>query len=192
MMSKNKNTSVLTTYADVDAIVSKTSIDSVNSNVTTMAQNIYNTSGVSSLLFGSTGSTTLDSSVKKDISLMMYLANSFSLFLTNLINSLFSNKKVNYNYKILPVGVWNEEKYIDSYLKMANSGYSFIMPAIASGLSQRDLLNIKDLENKGLKLLEKLIPLSTSYTQSGTTGAPTKEQEEKAETTIETEISRSN
>ena len=192
MMSKNKNTSVLTTYADVDAIVSKTSNDSVNSNVTTMAQNIYNTSGVSSLLFGSTGSTTLDSSVKKDISLMMYLANSFSLFLTNLINSLFSNKKVNYNYKILPVGVWNEEKYIDSYLKMANSGYSFIMPAIASGLSQRDLLNIKDLENKGLKLLEKLIPLSTSYTQSGTTGAPTKEQEEKAETTIETEISRSN
>jgi hypothetical protein len=47
---------------------------------------------------------------------------------------------------------------------MAQSGYSFLIPALASGLQQRDFLNVKDLENDVLKLHEKLIPLSISST----------------------------
>lgn len=66
---------------------------------------------------------------------------------------------------------------------MANSGYSFLMPAIAMGISQKDLLNIKDVENEMLELGDKLIPLSTSYTQSGKVGAPKKDNSEKSEKT---------
>ena len=64
------------------------------------------------------------------------------------------------------------------------------MPAVASGFSQRDIVNLKDLEIKVLKLNEKFIPLQTSYTQSGNpaddsqTGAPTKKVEEKEEKTV--------
>lgn len=195
MMGKNKNVSVLTTYADIDSITSKTSNDNVDRNITTMAQHIYNETGVSGQLFASNGSTTLDSSIKKDISLMMYLANKFSFFITNIINSLFSNKKINFSYKILPVGEYNEEKYVDLYLKMANSGYSFLLPSVAIGINQRDLTNLKDLENNLLKLKDKLVPLSTSYTQSSETngsGAPKKSQQEKSEKTIQNETSLDN
>jgi len=53
-------------------------------------------------------------------------------------------------------------------------------------LSQKDLSNIKDLENDVLKLGDKLKPLSTSYTQSGKEGGrPPLKENEKTERTIE-------
>ena len=90
------------------------------------------------------------------------------------------------------------------------------MPAVALGLSQKDLGNLKDLENTVLMLGEKLIPPTTSYTQSasgkdgdgtskdgdpneeGNTGGPVKtdideggrpkkEEGEKTDTTLETQ-----
>ena len=78
---------------------------------------------------------------------------------------------------------------------MANSGYSFILPTLALGFSQSDLGNLKDLENDVLKLGEKLIPLTTSYTQStedNKGGAPKKEEQEKADQTVENEKSLDN
>ncbi len=198
MMKGNKNVSVLTTYCDVDSIISKTASDANNNTLERMLQNIYSKAGVSSQVFASTGSSTLESSIKFDISLMMFLANKFARFTTNIINSVFANSSIDFKYMILPVGNQNESKYIDTAFKLASSGYSLLVPAIASGFSQKDLLNIKDLENDVLKLDERLIPLSSSYTQSGSEtdsdegGRPVKEQEEKAEKTIENEESLDN
>ena len=194
MMKKNKNISVLTTYADVDAVVSKTASDASRNSIEKMLQNVYQETGVSSQLFASTGSATLDTSLKNDLALMMYLAGKFANFITNTINTLFSDRNISFKYQILPVSYYNEEKYIDRAFKMASSGYSFLYPAIAMGISQQDLGNIKDLENDVLNLAEKLKPLSSSYTQSAadSPGAPPKEQEEKAEKTIENEESMDN
>ena len=199
MLRGNKNVSVLTTYADVDSIVSKTAADSNNNTIERMLQNIYSRAGVSSQIFASTGSSTLESSIQYDISLMMYLANKFSRFITNTINSIFSNGNINFKYTILPVGIQNESKYIDTAFKLASSGYSILVPAIAEGFSQKDIIGIKDLENDVLKLGEKLIPLTSSYTQSNSNtekesegGRPAKEQSEKSDKTIENETSLDN
>ena len=130
---------------------------------------------------------------------MMYLANKFSRFITNTINSIFSNGNINFKYTILPVGIQNESKYIDTAFKLASSGYSILVPAIAEGFSQKDIIGIKDLENDVLKLGEKLIPLTSSYTQSNSNtekesegGRPAKEQSEKSDKTIENETSLDN
>jgi hypothetical protein len=73
---------------------------------------------------------------------------------------------------------------------MANSGYSFILPALAMGLSQKELGNIKDLENDVLGLKEKLVPLSTAYTESGNSpGRPELPAEQKSAKTIANEKS---
>lgn len=193
MMRGNENVSVLTTYADTDAIVSKTASDANNNTLERMLQNVYSRAGVSSQLFASTGSSTLESSVKVDISLMMYLANKFARFITNTVNSIFANGNVNFKYQILPVGVQNEQKYIDEAYKLAQSGYSWLVPAVAQGFTQKEILGLKDLENDVLKLRERFLPLASSYTQSGSIddvgGRPAKEQEEKAEKTIEKEES---
>jgi hypothetical protein len=95
---------------------------------------------------------------------MMLLANKFSAYITNLLNRKFSNGNINFKYTIFPITYHNYDKFADTSFKLVGSGYSFLMPALAVGLSQKDLGNLKDLENNVLKLGEKLIPPSTSYT----------------------------
>lgn len=194
MLKGNKNISVLTTYADVDAVVSKTTGESTSKTLEQIEKNIYAQAGVSGQIFSSTGSSTLDASIKNDIALMMYLANKFSRFITNSINRIYGNTNITFKYQILPVSIHNMDKFIDQSFKLSGSGYSYLLPVVALGLSQRDIVSLKELENDVLKLGEKLIPLSSSYTQSSDnpTGRPKLDDSEKAEKTIKNEESLDN
>ena len=194
MLKGNKNISVLTTYADVDAVVSKTTGESTSKTLEQIEKNIYAQAGVSGQIFSSTGSSTLDASIKNDIALMMYLANKFSRFITNSINRIYGNTNITFKYQILPVSIHNMDKFVDQSFKLSGSGYSYLLPVVAFGLSQRDIVNLKELENDVLKLGEKLIPLSSSYTQSSDnpTGRPKLDDSEKAEKTIKNEESLDN
>lgn len=220
MMKGNKNVSVLTTYGDVDAITSKTSADRIENTLQRFEQNIYAQAGVTGQIFASTGSSSLETSLNNDLAMMMYLANKFSRFITNTLNDNFSNGNISFKYMILPITHYNTAQYIDTTFKLVGSGYSALLPALALGLSQRDIVNVKDLENDVLKLGDKLKPLSTSYTQSNSNskneeeegddktgddktqkkevtdtdtdegGRPKKKEEDKAEKTIENEKSK--
>ena len=195
MLKGNENISVLTTYADVDSIVSKTSSDNANNNIDKMLQTVYNNSGTSSQLFASTGSSTLETSIKNDMALMMVFANKFAVFITNLVNKLFANSNISFKYEILPITYYNEKEYVDTSFKVASSGYSLLLPALAMGVNQKDLVNLKDLENDVLNLKSKLIPPDTSYTQTSTgnpVGRPSKSEEEKSPKTLANEKSLDN
>ena len=124
---------------------------------------------------------------------MMILANKYSSFLSFIINSLFANSNINFKYTILPVSWYNVSQYITDTFKLAQSGYSILLPAIAADLSQKDLTNIKELENKVLKLTEILQPLNSAYTQSsGEVGRPELPLDEKSPKTIQNEESMNN
>ena len=193
MMSKNKNLSILTTYADVDSIISKTTSDNVNNSVEKMQQHVYTEAGVSGELFAPTGSQALSTSITNDMALMMVLGNKYSKFITYILNTLFSNSNVVFGYKLLPVTWYNQSDYITDAFKLAQSGYSFLVPSIALGINQRDLIDLKSLENEVLDLDQVLIPLSSAYTQSAKAeeekmaGRPEKAIEEKADETIRQE-----
>lgn len=195
MLKSNPNISVLTTYADVEAIVSKTSSDNVHNNLDKMLQTVYSDSGTSSQIFSSTGSSTLETSVKNDVAMMMVFANKVAAFVTFLVNKLYSNSNISFKYSILPITYYNEKEYLDMTFKTASSGYSLILPALVLGMSQKDLVNIKDLENDVLDLKSKLIPPDSSYTQSGTgnpVGRPKVAEEEKSPKTLANEKSLDN
>ena len=190
MMKHNKNVSVLTTYADVDAIVSKTTSDNVNNSLEKMLQNVYSEAGTSVQIFSPTGTQALATSIVNDTSLMMILGNKYSRFITSILNRLFANGTLSFEYTILALTLYNKSDFITDSLKLAQSGYSFLLPAIASGLEQREFVNIKNLENDVLNLEKIMKPLSSSYTQStGEVGAPEKKEEDKAEKTIQNEKS---
>ena len=192
MVRNNKNTSVLTTYADVDAIVSKASSENSSTILDKMQQNIYSQAGISKEIFASSGGNTTDTSLNFDTAVMMNLANKFAKFVTNIVNGSFANSNINFKYTILPITHHNETKYIDSSYKLATAGYSLIIPALAQGFTQRDLVNIKDLENDVLNLADKLIPPKTAFTQTNESegnGRPAKETGEKKDKTLENEKS---
>lgn len=190
MMRGNKNVSVLTTYADVDSVVSRTTNENANNVLEKNIQNLYSQAGVSSQLFAATGNLSIEISVKNDTALMMFLANKYSNFISYLLNDKYSNGNLSFKYSILPITYYNESQYITDSLKLAQSGYSFLLPALAQGLTQRDLANIKEVENNALKLSELLIPLESSYTQSsGQVGRPKLPDDQKSDKTIANEVS---
>lgn len=189
MMKGNKNISVLTTYGDVDAIVSKTSRDNNVNMITKALENVYNETGVSKQLFGSDSNLALETSINNDLAMMMIFANKISTLFTNIVNSKYSNVNIRFSYKILPISYYNTSKFIDTTFKMANSGYSFILPMIGLGFSQKQLMDIKKLENDLMGLKDLLIPLSTAYTESGNVGRPQKDDSEKSDKTIANEES---
>ena len=189
MMKHNPNISVLTTYADVSVESSKTNDDD-NDIVLNASKNIYEEAGVSSELFAATGNLTLDKSIKNDLAFVMPMANKFSVFITNLVNQLYKNSQVYFKYKFLPISYYNETDYINDSHKLASSGYSYLLPALAMDLNQKDLIDIKDLENNILELRDKLIPLSTSYTESA--GAPEKAEGETSDKTLKNESATDN
>ena len=189
MMKKNENLSVLTTYADVDAIVSKTANDNSLNSVDKALTNIYAEAGSSSQLFGTDSNLSLSTSITNDMALMMILARKMARLITSIINEKYGNANISFTYKILPVSFYNQKEYVEEALKLANSGYSFLLPALAMDLSQRELSNVKDLENDVLKLKEKLLPLSTSYTETGNVGRPAKDAQDKSAKTVANEES---
>ena len=193
MMRGNKNISVLTTYADVDAVVSKTSSEASTNALEKSLQNVYSKANASQQIFAPTGTQALSTSITNDMALMMVLANKYSRFLTFIINFLFANANITFKYEILPVSWYNVSDYIKDSLKLAQSGYSFLLPAIAIGLTQKDLMNIKKLENDVLKLSDLLIPLASSYTQdTGEVGRPRLAAEDKSPKTLQNEESLNN
>lgn len=193
MLKKNENVSVLTSYADVDAIVSKTAADTASNNLEKMMNNIYYEASASNQLFAATSNLALDRSIENDMALMSQLINKFNIFITNLVNRLYANSNISFKYTILPITQYNTKDYIDNAFKLASSGYSFVLPALAMGVSQRDLGNLKDLENDVLKLGDKLIPLQSAFTQSAAggreAGRPEKDLDQKSQKTIQNEKS---
>ena len=191
MLKGNANLSVLTTYADVDAIISKTAAEGANNTLEKMVQNIYSEAGASINIFAPTGTQALGTSINNDMALMMILGNKFSRFITFIINTLFANQNIAFKYEILPISYYNQDEFVTMSFKLAQSGYSYLLPSIASGISQSAICGVKELENDVLELDELLIPLSSAYTQSASSdnpvGRPKKSDEDKSPKTIQNE-----
>lgn len=189
----NPNTAVLTTYADVEAIVSKVNADPASTNtVQRMKDHVYNVSGTSGQVISATGNGAMENSLNNDLALMAPLINLLSAKITQIINLKFSIKNLSFKYTILPLTWYNADKVLKNAKELATLGYSFIIPAAVLGLNQKDLISLKNLENNLLHLDTILIPLQSSFTQSGDQdgGRPSVSDTEKSPATIESDTSR--
>lgn len=145
MTKKDKNLSVLTSYGDIDAIVTRTSSDAQNNALEKMMKNIYYKAGTSSQLFAADSNLALETSINNDVAMMQPLITKFEKFITDLLNRLYGNSNVTFTYSILPVTQYNQIKYAESAFKLATTGYSFLIPSVAMGISQNNLRDLKAL-----------------------------------------------
>jgi hypothetical protein len=157
---------------------SKTSTEGAQNVLKQIEQSVYAQGGVSSELFASTGSSSLDASKKVDLAFVMSIATKFAAFLTKVINNMFGNSNITFKYVLLPVTWQNQDSYIENAFKLVGLGYSILLPSVAMGINQKDLIGLKELENDVLNLGEKLIPLSSSYTQASGSEDPKKDEED--------------
>lgn len=187
MLSKNVDVDVLTTYAKADVKSLSDSRQTVTSNLSTFAGFIYDESGTSGNIFNAEGNLSLDQSLKNDLSLMMSLADKISIYFTYITNEFVASNNTRYSVSILPITFYNTKEYIQNTYKLATAGYSFLLPGLACGLDQRQVVDVKILENNILELVDLFIPLQLSSTQSGKegeAGAPAKSNDKKSDKTI--------
>lgn len=168
----------ITTYGSIKTESLLKEDDISKDNLEKISSILYKESGVSQELFAADGNISLEKSIQNDIALMMYLANSFSIWLKNLINNAYGDKYISFGVEILPVGQYNSKDYLSQSLNAAQYGYSFIIPSLAMGLEQNQLIDLKEVETKVLKMVDILLPLRSSHTETSKNSSSQKSEEE--------------
>ena len=167
MLSNNKYIDVLTTYGETSLEQAQTTTSQAqNNSLNKFTFNAFDNLGASAQLFNAEGNTALKYSTDKDTSLMFSLAMIYANWLTYIVNDRFADAKVSFSVEFLPTTIHNRKELMDVYLKGAQYGYSKIYTGVAQGIKQSNLVSLLNLENDILGLSDKMIPLSSSYTQT--------------------------
>lgn len=167
MLSNNKYIDVLTTYGETSLEQAQTTTSQAqNNSLNKFTFNAFDNLGTSAQLFNAEGNTALKYSTDKDTSLMFSLAMIYANWLTYIVNDRFADNKISFSVEFLPTTIHNRKELMDVYLKGAQYGYSKIYTGVAQGIKQSNLVNLLSLENDILGLSDKMIPLSSSYTQT--------------------------
>lgn len=185
MLKKNPDINVLTTYGEVTVESMLDARQTITDNLEKVEKAIFSNAGVTRQLFAADGNIALDKSLQNDLSLMMVLGQDIASFFTDVINVRFGDNKITFKNVMLPISHYNIKEFSENAYKLATAGYSALIPALTTGISQRDLMDIKKLENALLKVNELLIPLQTSATLSkNENGAPAVPDAQKKDKTI--------
>lgn len=175
---------LMTTFADVSTPMLKDPRQLVQDNLEKVEKSIFGEAGVSKEIFSPTRNLSLATSLQNDLSYVMSITQQISTWVDIMLMSRFDDKTVHFDFKFLPISYYNQKEMLEQYLKQAQSGYSKLLPAIAMGTSQAQLIGLLTFENDYLNIVDSLIPLQTSYTQSGIgSGRPTKDDNEREEKT---------
>ena len=160
---------VLTTFgeASLENLQDNSAASQANNRLQKYSNNAWDTLGLSELLFNADGSSSLAYVIKRLETVMRVYLNRYDTWIRYLINSRFSRTGLIFDFEILPTTVFNIKDYQGQYLQGAQFGYSKMRAGVSMGVKQRNLISTIDFENEFLNLDEKMIPLLSSYTQSG-------------------------
>lgn len=160
---------VLTTLGDAELqnLQDSSAATQSNNRLEKYSNNAWNSLGNSALLYNADNSSSLAYVMKRLMSIMRMYLNMYDTWIKFLINSRFSRTGLTFDFEILPTSEFNLKDYIGYYLQQAQFGYPRMRVGAALGVKQRTLVSALDFENEFLKLGDKMIPLSSSYTQSG-------------------------
>lgn len=172
MLSKAVGVDVFTTFADTK--VESLSDRNTNATIDDLGKSertVYNNSGISQNLFNSTGNIALDKSVLNDESALVDLLNQFQNFFNMIIDNQFNNQPTQFYFKFnfLKTTSYNYLELAKRYKDLVQVGYSKMLPLVALGHSQSEILATAYYENEILDLSSLMIPPATSNTTSAQT-----------------------
>lgn len=169
MLQNLETVDVLTTFgeASLENLQDSSAATQSANRIEKYKDNAWDALGNSSLFFNADNSSSLAYVEKRLESLMRLYLNMYATWIKFLINSRFSRTGLTFDFIILPTTVFNIKDYQAQYLQGAQFGYSKMLAGVTMGVKQRDLISLIDFENDFLNLDEKMLPLMSSYTQSG-------------------------
>ena len=169
MLSSLDTVDVLTTLGDatLENLQDTSAASQANNRIEKYSNNAWDALGSSELLYNADNSSSLAYVIKRLAGLTRTYLNMYSTWIKFLINSRFNRTGLTFDFEILPTNEFNLKDYTGFYLQQAQFGYPRMRAGVALGVKQRDLVSAIDFENEFLNLDEKMIPLMSSYTQTG-------------------------
>lgn len=175
--------SVLTTFADVDVadLSDRSTLTSVD-ELERVERSLYNEAGVSQKQFNTDGQTALDKSIANDEATMTDLILQFKNYAERLLKAFNKNsKRLRYTVTILPTTIYNYKDLSKMYKEQTQIGFSKLLPQVALGMTQNEIIATANFENGMLSLNELFVPPQMSSTMSGTK-APAQDKSKTTDT----------
>lgn len=159
---------VFTTPMKVDTI--KFDNKQAGDEVEKANRNVWNDSGVSSILFNSDASTTtqgIANSIKTDEEIVFSTLTQFESWINRYLKYKYKSSLI-FNVSLIPMTVFSQKEVYDMYLTAGQYGVP-VKSHIASiiGLEPIEVMSMAYLENDVLEMHKEFIPLQSSHTQSG-------------------------
>lgn len=168
MLQRAVGVDVLTTFADVEV----EDLADDNSSTTTddlerVERTVYNESGVARNLFNSDSNLALEKSILDDEASIHTLIQQYEALMNKVVNLITSkNKKYNYKFQFLDTTIYNYKDLSKMYKEQVQIGYSKMLPQIALGHSQSEILATIHFENDILHLSEIMLPPMSTNTMN--------------------------
>lgn len=206
MLKRAVGVDVLTTFADIDVADMEHNNATNTDNLERSERTVFNNLGTSQNLFNSESNLAMEKSIANDEALMRDLLLQYERMLNVVVGKKF-NRPAHYTFTvdILETTIYNYKDISKLYKEQTQLGYSKMLPQVALGHSQSNIIASANFENNVLKLSEIMIPPLQSSTMSGkdilagtskqsgvtktgniseTGGRPEKSDEEKSDKTI--------
>lgn len=182
VIAKNNHVRMLSTFGDIEVHSIGEDQSKENKTMENAYNTIYDNSGLNHGLFSGESVKALECALTRDKAFVWKYVEQLVSFYNVVINNSFNFNGYQCNLSMLPITHYDAEKMLLSYKDGATLGVNKLEYIVASGVKQANLKNKFELEN--FLQLDKLKPLSTSYTQNDNSK---KETEEKETSTSETE-----
>ena len=156
-------TTLLTTVGKVTVEPLQEQIGEKNDILQNSFRSIFNEAGLNDALF--TGESTADLSIKRNLAFVWHFIEQLEAFYNLALNNIKSFGPFQLSLRILKASPYTAEEDMNLLHQSATLGVGVLDYIIASGTKQVDLDATIQLE-KHLDLVNKLVPLASSHTQS--------------------------
>ena len=168
MVGDSIGVDVLTTFADVEVadLSDNSSVTSVD-ELERVERTVFNESGTAQNLFNTNGSVALEKSIANDEATMADLLYQFGEFAESLLDDFNKNpNKLKFSVSLLPTTIYNYKDLSKMYKEQTQIGFSKLLPQVALGLPQCDVISTAVFENRIMSLNDLFVPPQMSSTMS--------------------------
>lgn len=169
MVGDSIGVSVLTTFADVEVadMSDRGNVSAVDS-LERVERTVYNEAGVAQKQFNADGQIALDKSIANDEATMADLLLQFAEYIEILLAPFNKNRKrLMYRAGMLPTTIYNYKDLSRMYKEQTQLGFSKLLPQVALGHSQNEVIAMALFENQMMNLNDLFVPPQMSSTMSG-------------------------
>lgn len=168
VVCENKGATLITSPGRLGVQQLQEDVGQENKTLSNAYKTIYDNAGFNNELFSGDSDYSLSVSLKRDEVYVWNFVQKIESFYNLAINNCkHFHKNYQLSLKMLPISFYNEGEKLEIYHQAATLGVGVIDYIVATGTKQVDLESTLELE-ESLDLMNRLVPLQSSHTQSAT------------------------